>query len=938
MRIARFSLSVIVFVVVSLVVLAYAAVRSERPHSAQVINISEVTDINDKFAEKVRSSVSDQRAAVEKELQSLIDYNIKESLQTLTSRLKADFDGYVNIVQQLSLTSETEKLNLDRKARKAGSEATIPIKIAREVQYIEVANRFNLRKKHDNNDDNENNYKPLKVAEAEKLPPPAAECCEETFVVIPSVLPNYKVIVQVSEQKKETAEPVKKAETVVVQPATPAKIETPKIAEPVKKAETVVVQPATPEKVETTKIAEPVKKAETVVVQPATPAKVETPKLAEPVKKAETVVVQPATPAKVETQKTAETVKKAETLPLAVPTDTPSEPTEDEVQSREFLKDLSFKIVQKSRDIASSWLIWEPNAFNIKTNNRFTVSSNRKNSTIATGEVPAPDTKQEYIKTIQSGKTIITNPDRQADGALTITFATPIQYRNKTHGAVGIDVKTESFNSVIAQILVGNPLLRNKAQAYLIAPNGNVIAGNDKNVSVGGRLNRVPEGMKVFEDKFFAADGQWTVKLLIPEETLQSPLKTAKNLDVTIEIAETAKKDLNGQLKEIQGKFAQKWDAFIQEGKKLHRLGLLTALLLVFVIAYFWQRSLTKRSAQHLALQQQIIDAVCSPILVVDNDSFVEIQNMAAKEKKAQPSQTVLAELGKKQQVTLEETIGQALYRIKSARLTDTKQKIVGAVQIFADITFPAQAKQQLKTIGETVQQAQKEIGTIVSTVTTLQSGIAQSAEKLSEVGTKVTKTNELTETNGKNAEEASQYTRNAVSAATKGQQQMQGMVASMQDICKTSEQMKKVIKTIDEIAFQTNLLALNAAVEAARAGTHGKGFAVVAEEVRNLAGRSAKAAKETAQLIESSNKQILGGADIANQTATALDEITKFINEATGLVSQIAETTTEQSSYVKGIAQDVSLAESLAQQSSEAANYVTGTSEQLQTRLRQAS
>jgi len=183
-----------------------------------------------------------------------------------------------------------------------------------------------------------------------------------------------------------------------------------------------------------------------------------------------------------------------------------------------------------------------------------------------------------------------------------------------------------------------------------------------------------------------------------------------------------------------------------------------------------------------------------------------------------------------------------------------------------------------------------------------LSQGATEQASSLEEVSSSLTEVGGQTKLNADNAHQASQLSGSARDAADTGNSSMQQMLGAMGEIHNSSTEIEKIIKVIDEIAFQTNLLALNAAVEAARAGVHGKGFAVVAEEVRNLAQRSAKAAKETTELIEGSVNSVENGTKIADETAKALDEIVTGITKATDLVNEISSASREQSNAVSEI------------------------------------
>jgi methyl-accepting chemotaxis protein/methyl-accepting chemotaxis protein-1 (serine sensor receptor) len=155
-------------------------------------------------------------------------------------------------------------------------------------------------------------------------------------------------------------------------------------------------------------------------------------------------------------------------------------------------------------------------------------------------------------------------------------------------------------------------------------------------------------------------------------------------------------------------------------------------------------------------------------------------------------------------------------------------------------------------------------------------------------------------------------------------------MVLSMAGIGESSEKVARIIKTIDEIAFQTNILALNAAVEAARAGSAGLGFSVVAEEVRNLAQRSAQAARDTAALIEDSIAKSREGGQRVDEVATSIAAITKSANGVKKLVDAISEASRQQSQGIEQVSQAITRMERVTQTTAATAEQSAAASEQL--------
>ena len=203
--------------------------------------------------------------------------------------------------------------------------------------------------------------------------------------------------------------------------------------------------------------------------------------------------------------------------------------------------------------------------------------------------------------------------------------------------------------------------------------------------------------------------------------------------------------------------------------------------------------------------------------------------------------------------------------------------------------------------LSDGIEQTAAAAGQLSAASQTLAKGASEQAASLQETSAAMEEMSSMTTRNSESAQKTNALAKQARTAAEHGAADMHAMNQAMEAIKTSSDDISKIIKTIDEIAFQTNILALNAAVEAARAGEAGMGFAVVAEEVRNLAQRSAQAAKETAAKIEGAIANTAQGVQLSHKVAQSLQEIVAKVRQVDALAAEVATASTEQN---QGIAQ----------------------------------
>lgn len=233
----------------------------------------------------------------------------------------------------------------------------------------------------------------------------------------------------------------------------------------------------------------------------------------------------------------------------------------------------------------------------------------------------------------------------------------------------------------------------------------------------------------------------------------------------------------------------------------------------------------------------------------------------------------------------------------------------------------------QINTSAEQVSSASNQVS---SSAQNLSQGAVEQASSVEELAARISEISNQVKDTADSAGKVREQTHHAGEGVSVCNQQMQELMNAMEKIHSSSDEIGKIIKTIEDIAFQTNILALNAAVEAARAGVAGKGFAVVADEVRNLASKSAEASKNTSLLITHSTEAVQTGTEIARHTADALSDVVENIQSMVGSIDQISAVSSEQSEAVLQVNEGINQISSVVQSNSATAEESAAASQEL--------
>ena len=377
--------------------------------------------------------------------------------------------------------------------------------------------------------------------------------------------------------------------------------------------------------------------------------------------------------------------------------------------------------------------------------------------------------------------------------------------------------------------------------------------------------------------------------------------------------------------------------------QKYRTAGFVLLLVLGIVLIAVLEKRRQRQIERHLGRLWQAADRQDGLLVVCDERDDLVFVSMTAAETLGRPVAELLGRSyrdvfrGRKSpgrsgdREIDRETLGRSQFEVTRQPILNAAGERLGTVESWRNLDESLAREQALAEREEKQDRAVAMLKTLDRSADMLRQGTSTSESELSQIGEQLNKVSRQAHLSTEHVAEANRFTQGAADAVKEGQSRMEQLIAAMNRIRENAVKTTAVVKSIDAIASQTNLLALNAAVEAARAGSFGKGFAVVAEEVRNLAIRSAKAARETAGLIEQNGKQVVAGVQLAANTSQVLDQVVALIGQADGTVETISEAAKLQVEEILQMIATLQKAETEIRQCGQAGDETMRTARELQ-------
>lgn len=574
-------------------------------------------------------------------------------------------------------------------------------------------------------------------------------------------------------------------------------------------------------------------------------------------------------------------------------------------------------MLEANDDLIGIWTVWEPDAFdgmdskyagtqNHDSTGRFIPFVYRDGNTYSIGSIPDYEDGDFYQGARKSGKPYITDPyecNFNGNTIIVYTITVPVIKDGRVAGAVGIDISLSNIVNVM-----NNGSILDEGYLYVLSPNGTIATHRNTDLILNSYDSTWLKDYKTEINSILTNGGSFAVKAYSDQMN-----DDVRFLASGVMIGDT------GRYWIVCGLVPERIVT-----ASSNRLIMIVVIIGVLLIALVGMTVLiiVRSRLKKLPVIESAAEAMAKGEIDLHGlECGTEPTNNEIKI--LERAFSTMAE-GIKEQADVMTHIADGDYSVMISERSDA-DVINKAINNVLDHT-----NTMITEIRESCVQVSAGSQQIADGAQALAQGSTEQAAAVEQLSASISEIAEKTAINAGIAKDASDLSDEIKIIAEKGSVQMDHMMQAVKEINEASEMISKVIKVIDDIAFQTNILALNAAVEAARAGLHGKGFAVVAEEVRNLAAKSAEAAKETGALIENSIDKANLGLDIAIETASSLREIVKGINNSAEISAQIARFSDEQAAVVLQINTGIDQVAQVVQQNSATAEESAAASEQM--------